>query len=115
MDLTIDKISEILSEAFDGGYVGNTLNEVLAEIIEKYKIDEKNDVIVDTNEFRIFTCEELQSLPIGTVFHHSILGKCRINKKFGNSYMKFDDESLMPAGFNTDSYPWDMSMKIIQE
>jgi hypothetical protein len=93
--------------------------------VKLFEMGEKPEDIAPTLEelgakYKIWTVKELNDLPIGTRFDHSILGGCVIehvfskitNEKIGKA-MKFDNEFLSSAVFNNDAYPWTVPMKII--
>lgn len=65
-------------------------------------------------KFRIYTVEELLSLPVGTQFEHQQCGQCVIKQKGEQKYMSFAEEDFQPAGFVFDElYPWDVPMRMI--
>jgi uncharacterized protein Smg (DUF494 family) len=116
MEMTLTRLSEILSEAFDHGYEGTEEDreEVVLGILAKHNINEADDKPpqkVKDDEFRIYTPEELKTLPVGATFLHSVLQKCTILRTHDEKYMNFDSPGLAPAAFNVDGYPWDVPMK----
>lgn len=115
MELPADKIVEMMTEAFDCGYIGHVERaEVVDGILKKFNISEKDDIEVappKDDEQRIYSVEELKLLPVDTEFIHSTLGKCRINQRHGEKYVTFDNPGYNPAALNVDGYPWDLPMK----
>jgi len=118
MELTMSRLQEILSEAYDCGYLGSDeqRNEDVAELFSRHQINEADDKPPPPKEekdldFRLYNVSDLRDAPVGTVFIHSSLGKCRIQKRNSDKYMAFDNPGFQPAGFNVDGYPWDMPMK----
>ncbi len=124
MEMTMTRLQEILSEAFDSGYKtfawsgeGSTRDEMVASILDRYQIKEADDKPPpkDDGTERLYTTAELREMPVGTVFLHSQLGKCRIRKRNTEKYMVFDNAGLHPAGFAVDGFPWEMPMKKLNE
>ena len=122
MEVTLTTLSEILSEAYDSGYSGTDeqRSEIIADILDRHKIYEKDDKPPPEKDkpdvdFREYTIQELRDMPVGAVFQHSTLGKCRVQKRHGDKYMAFDNPGLQPAGFNVDGYPWHLPMKRLAE
>lgn len=119
MELAITQLSEMLSEAFDCGYVGTAeqRDEVISDLLERFKISETDDVVQPPKavqgDMRVYHIHELANLPVGAVMMHSTLGKCKVQKRGNDKYMMFDSPGLQPAGFNVDGYPWDLPMKQI--
>ena len=121
MNLKINKLSEILSEAFDCGYGGGAeqRDEVIADILAKHQIRKEDDTpppkpVEQEEEYRVYSISELRDMEAGTVFSHTTLGKCRIGQRSGEKYMAFDNPGLAPSGFNVDGYPWEIAMKKLQ-
>jgi hypothetical protein len=121
MDIATNKLINMLSEAFDCGYIGTAeqREEVISEILEKHKIKKEDDFMlvpqpVKDEDFRVYHISELHEMPVGAVFSHSTLGKCRIAQRGNNKYMAFDNPGLAPSGFNVDGYPWETPMKRLE-
>lgn len=123
MELTLDRLAAILSEAYDSGYAGDDdRDEAVAQLLSRHNINEADDkpppvVDVKDADFRIYSAAELRDMPVGAAFIHEALGKCRVQmkrrKEGDEKCMAFDNPGLQPAGFNVNGYPWDMPMKRI--
>lgn len=102
-------VDEMLKEAFDRGY--DTCSELKDAIIKEIASKYEGKLTVG-EVYRQWKVEELNQLPVGTIFSHSILGECRVlADPKGIKYMKFSNPKLLAAAFNKDDYPWDSPMK----
>lgn len=109
-----DRLREILRESFDAGYSGMSEQETISYVIEKFKIEKIEKPPEKKFDNRIFKIEELKRLPVGTVFMHSKLGRCDITKNKNEKYMTFANPGIKPARFQSDGYPWDAPMQLLE-
>jgi hypothetical protein len=114
MEIAFSKLADMLSEAFEGGYIGEDRQNTIAAILETHKIvDMGDEEKPKESPERVYTCEELTQMAVGTVFIHSTLGRCTIHINENEKHMIFDDPSLVPATFRMDDYPWTSPMKLV--
>jgi hypothetical protein len=101
------KLKELVMQAYDSGYHGSL------ELKEEYAEETLEDFLRDPDEeeWKVYSIKELLEMPIGSVFTHNRLGKCKIH---GNSlkdkHMVFENGEV--KHFASDSDPWDEPMKI---
>jgi hypothetical protein len=108
MEITTEKLRDLLSEAFDAGYEnsqefkGDCIDEILARHHARQE-----------EQYRVFKVAELRKLPEGTIFHHSTRGRCWLEAdSAGGKYMMFANKGQKLALIN-DTEPWDRPMKLL--
>jgi hypothetical protein len=107
MEIPYDKLTALVSEAFDLGVQGcaDLKSQEIQDLFAKYKIQE-ND------EFRVWTAEELKKMPEGTIFTHLLRGRCFIQSRAnGSKFMQFAKGQAID--FNSNLDPWDKPMKLV--
>lgn len=107
--MSSDKISAMLSRAFDSGQsvCGDLKDQVIAEILQDFNVKECESLL------RPWKVEELNQMPDGSIFHHVSKGRGWIvSRADGSKYMQF--RSGMMFGFSSDNDPWNQPMKLIE-
>lgn len=67
------------------------------------------------SNYRIYTSNELLTMPVGTVFDHSALGTCMIVRRNGVKIMIFRTALLSSCCISNTIYPFNMPMKVKHE
>jgi hypothetical protein len=107
MDLSIPKIRQLMTSVYDIAYFGSDeeKQEVIKEALGGFMSKE-------TQEFRIYTVEELRTLSEGVIFEHSKRGRCWITSKAdGVKCVAFQSGGVLKLVRNDD--PWDQPMRMI--
>ena len=107
MEITLEKLSSLVSEAFDRGVQGcaDLKQQELDDLFQKFQVREKED-------FRVWRAEELRKMPEGTIFQHLTRGRCFMKTRAnGTKFMQFDKGQAMD--FNSDQEPWDKPMRLL--
>lgn len=117
MEMALNTLVQILSEAYDNGYEGfEDRDEAISDIFSKFSVvdtGEEEKPKPPPEEFRVYSVVELSALPVETVMMHELLGKFKVLEQHGEKYALFDNPGLDPALFDVDSYPWNCPVKII--
>ena len=109
MEFSTETLKQLLGDAFDLGYQNSNefKNELIEELLSKMqtmKVEEK---------FRIYKCDELRSLPEGTLFQHSTRGRCWIIvRSDGSKAVQFQKKGGA-IGIVQDNEPWDRPMMLM--
>jgi hypothetical protein len=107
MEITPDKLKQLLSEAFDSGYENSQefKEQCIEEILSSHQTKQEE-------QYRIFKVAELKKMPQGTVFHHSTRGRCYIvTRPDGSKEMQFDRGQKL--SIINDTEPWDRPMRLL--
>jgi len=110
VELSIEKLKQLLGEAFDLGYYNSNefKNELIDELVGKMQAE-----AVKTEEaYRVWKCDELRSMPEGTIFNHFTRGRCWvIVRTDGEKAIQFQKGGVV--GLIKDNEPWDRPMKLL--
>lgn len=110
MYVSYKQLVEMAKAAFDSGRNGplEMREQAVDEIIAEAKIGPARDL-------RVYGVDELKQFAVGSVFHHSFLGRGEIVTKRGvrHPFMKF--ASGVTLAFTADAFPWDMPMTLVAE
>ncbi len=111
MNIETDRLKFWLGQAFDSGYQNS--QDLRDQIIDDLMVDVIKDQTPKADEgYRIYKVAELKKMPAGTVFHHSIRGRCYLfPKSDGTNCMQF--EQGQASGLTSDADPWDHPMKLL--
>jgi hypothetical protein len=112
MELTNETLRQLLKDAFDLGY--NNSSEFRVELIEELLSSfwKNQEAKAKTEEYRVYSYEELQKMPEGTIFQHSDRGRGWIVVKSGSERrMQFQKGGLVAIINNQE--PWDKPMKLL--
>lgn len=107
MEIPLDKLTALVNEAFERGMSGcsDLKQQDIEELFGKYQIRE-------TEDFRVWSVDELRKMPEGTIFQHLLKGRCWIvSRANGTRFMQFDRGQAID--FNTNIDPWDKPMRLI--
>lgn len=107
MEIPLDKLKSLVSEAFECGLHGcaDLKQQQIDDLFAKYGV--KN-----TDEFRVWSVNELQKVPTGSIFQHLIRGRCCVMERANRTrFMQFDKGQAID--FNSDTDPWDKPMRLI--
>lgn len=108
MEFTKDQLVTILGKAFQCGQEGcyELRSQYVQEILEAHEISSSASV-------RIYKIAELVVMPVGTTFHHPILGKGWIKAdEAGKRFMLFEKNARI-GQFNSDGFPWTEKMQML--
>ena len=109
MELSIEKLKQVLGEAFDLGY--QSCNEFKNELIGELLV--KMQTVKVEEAYRIYKCDELRNMPEGTLFQHSSRGRCWvIVRQDGSKAIQFQKGGVA-IGLIKDNEPWDRPMKLM--
>ena len=109
MEISVDTLKQLLSDAFDLGYMNSNefKHELIEELLGKLQTTKAEEA------FRIYKCAELRNLPEGTLFQHSTRGRCWIIvRQDGSKAVQFQ-KGGMSVGLVQDNEPWDRPMKLM--
>jgi hypothetical protein len=105
MYIPYKKLVEMLHSTYSAGRTSSSdlREQVVEEILAEFNVAKLQD-------FRVYSVDELRNFPPGSMFCHSMLGKCEIIHKKGmrKPFMKFDNGATHQ--FSADSFPWDVPM-----
>lgn len=108
MRLKEERLMQMLGIAFDCGLEGSYefKEQTIQEIIEEARK-------IESNNWAVFTIEELKSLLVGVKIYHPQLGEGRIHMRFdGVKVVKF---SKVVAALDEDNWPWNEPIRIISD
>jgi hypothetical protein len=73
------------------------------------------ELINSISRSKIYTCHQLNAMPLKTVFEHSVLGRCIImlDVNTGWKYMHFRNPRIARCYFINDEAPWDEPMLML--
>lgn len=112
--ITLNHLKDVLGKAYIHGYHNcldmkdSFVDDLVKILFEEPKVFSKND------GWKVFTVKELRQLSVGTIFEHSVRGKCYIEAgrySSAKTFMHFEDGSR--SEFVSDCEPWNQVMKII--
>jgi hypothetical protein len=113
MELTNETLRLLLQGAFDLGY--NNSSEFRAELIEEllagfWKNQETKSKV---EEYKVYSSNELQKMPEGTIFQHPEMGRGWIVVRPGTreKSMHFQKGGIVAIINNQE--PWDKPMKLL--
>ena len=107
MEIALEKLALLVSEAFDRGAYGcaDLKQQEIDDLFKKFHVQE-------SDEFRVWKIEELRNMPQGSIFQHMIRGRCVLKARAnGTKFMQFDKGQTMD--FNSNQDPWDKPMHLI--
>ena len=98
MEIPLDKLTALVNEAFERGMSGcsDLKQQDIEELFGKYQIRE-------TEDFRVWSVDELRKMPEGTCWI--------VSRANGTRFMQFDRGQAID--FNTNIDPWDKPMRLI--
>ncbi len=108
VEIKMDKLIEVCRIVYDGGVSGSAdlrdsfINDVL----------QKNGISSD-DQWRVYTVKELQQMPIGTLFSHSLLGRGTVCERAESKVKYIVFAEVGPRDLNVDLDPWDKPMKLL--
>ena len=109
MNITLSKLREMMGEAWECGSIGcrELRDDDIQAILKKHRIS-------DIEEYRRYTCAELKTMPVGTIFQHMNRGRCHIEQNAHDvKFMVFDWGLKNVSLNNDDEEPWDQNMKLM--
>lgn len=107
MELSNERIKGLMGQIFDKSYFSP--NELKSVIVEESIAD---FIMRETNSSRVYTVVELQAMPMGTMFEHSLRGRCWISAKSdGKKCVHFQSGGTM--NILQDGDPWNKPMRIL--
>lgn len=108
MELSLENLLEIIREAFDAGLTGtpDLRPQIEEELLARFKVKIKANI-------KVWTVEKLREMPVGSIFDHSLKGRCSIAEHSnGAKFMQF--QSGKAIEFTSNSDPWDKPMRLLE-
>lgn len=113
MELTNETLRQILKEAFDLGY--NNSSEFRAELIEELLSGfwKKQEAKSKAEDYRVYSSDELQKMPEGTIFQHPDKGRGWIIVRPGTREKSMHFQKGGVVAIINNQEPWDKPMKLL--
>ena len=109
-EISQEKLKQLLGEAFDAGYESSF--EFRDQCIEDILAGHQQSC--QEEQYRIYKAAELRNMPAGSIFHHSVRGRCWIveSAKYLKQ-MRFERSTPARISLVTDGDPWNSPMKLL--
>ncbi len=107
MELPNERIKSLMAAVFDRAYFASpdVKDSIIAEALDGF-------IEKETNAAKVYTVAELQAMPVGTMFEHSVRGRCWVVAKTdGTKCVRFQSGGTINLLLNGD--PWNKPMRVL--